>query len=119
MINQQFAYNSFQDRPSGSEVMNSRDDGFVNLYNAMWEQGIQDEINEARMQLGFHSRSHERIKDGDISDKLKQRILKNIYEETFYFPDWKIFDNEETVKMPKIAWRKDYIRINAEEEEKI
>jgi len=96
------------------------DNGYVKLYNAIWEQGIRDEVREARTQLGFYSRLHVRLKDGDISDKLYQRILRNIYEETFEFPDWKIFDNfesEKVVKMPKIAWRKDYIRINKEEEE--
>ena len=95
------------------------DNGYVRLYIAVCQQGIQDEIREARTQLGFYSRLHVRLKDGDISDKLYQRILRNIYEETFEFPDWKIFDNEKVVKMPKIPWRKDYIRINKEEEEKI
>ena len=103
-----------------SNILAEIDNGYVKLYNAIWEQGIRDEVREARFQLGLCSRLYGRLKDGDISDKLYQRILKNIYEETFEFPDWKIFDNfesEKVVKMPKIPWRKDYIRINKEEEE--
>ena len=100
-----------------SNISSEIDNGYVRLYNAIWEKGIADEINEARMQLGFYSRSHLRLKDGDISDKLYQRILNNIYEETFEFPDYKIYDrleSEKVVKMPNIAWGKDYIRINKE-----
>ena len=117
-LNTRLLGDSFIVSTYGSEVVDRLDDGWCNLFNAIWEKGIADEINEARMQLGFYSRSHVRLKDGDISDKLYQRILKNIYEETFEFPDWKIFDNERVVKMPNIAWRKDYIKINKEEEEK-
>ena len=61
------------------------DNGYVRLYIAVCQQGIQDEIREARTQLGFYSQSHVRLKDGDISDKLYQRILETFMKKHLSF----------------------------------
>ena len=98
-----------------SSISSEIDRGYTNLYIAIFQQGVQDEIKKARTQLGFRNSSGATLKEGDISDNLKHEINKIIAKDAFIFPDYKIYKKDGSVyKYPDRPKHHDYVKINDE-----
>ncbi len=82
------------------------DEGFMNLYLAMWKQAVLDEHKKATWKLGLHVYG--------ISKELSLKIKQILYEDTFYFPDYDIYDEGKIWKFHVRPRNNDYLKINNE-----
>jgi len=98
-----------------SSISSEIDRGYTNLYIAIFQQGVKDEIAKARTQLGYRNSLGKTLKEGDISDELKHEINQIIAKDAFIFPDYKIYGEGGRIeKYPDRLKHHDYVKINAE-----
>ena len=97
-------------------ILSGIDAGYMNLYLAIWEKALSDERLEALKQLGYINNRRQRIKKGELSEEVTMQIKLNILEDTYFFPDYLIYDKDEIWRYPRRKWEHDYSKFKEEDE---